>query len=211
VQQKVLTNNEYQTLMSIINDQLRIINGQLLCYAQEYYKALQTKVELLAELETSAETLHAELNAEGIVPYEQDGAAGSLTDFISKAQELNQKYKNTKSLYGAREIQNDYLNKYFKAQQRFLKNIYQFREYFNAPAGESTIYYNNYTFTLTPSNLNEDGEGCYLSFSPKGFISTSDEDIPLSPNMNFYTKQSKNGTEIYSPISVVTNSNFSNF
>jgi hypothetical protein len=208
VQQKVLTNNEYQTLMSIINDQLRIINGQLLCYAQEYYKALQTKVELLAELETSAETLHAELNAEGIVPYEQDGAAGSLTDFISKAQELNQKYKNNNFLYGAREIQNDYLNKYFKAQQRFLKNIYQFREYFNAPAGESTIYYNKYTFTLTPL---EDSEDRYLSFSPKGFISTSTSNIPLSPNMNFYTKESKNDADVYSPISVVTNSNFSNF
>lgn len=208
VQQKVLTNNEYQTLMSIINDQLRIINGQLLCYAQEYYKALQTKVELLAELETSAETLHAELNAEGIVPYEQDGAAGNLVDFISKTQELNQKYKNTKSLYGAREIQNDYLNKYFKAQQRFLKNIYQFREYFNAPAGESTIYYNNYTFTLTPL---EDSEDHYLSFSPKGFISISTSNIPLSPNMNFYTQEFKNDAYVYSPVSVVTNSNFSNF
>jgi hypothetical protein len=123
--------------MSKINNDLRIVNGQLLCYAKEYYNSLKTKVELVAELENYAENLHAELEAEGISPYSKNGATNDLSNFIQQYSSLTSLYNKQQAIYGANEIQNDYFNKYFKAQQRFLKNIYEFTNYFYTPVSDS--------------------------------------------------------------------------
>ena len=205
-QQGILTYNEYFELMNRITNDLRKINGQLLCYAQEYYKAIQVKTTILAELETAAETLHAELEAEGISKYASSGATNDLKEFLWKNAELSRKYSSTNELYGAREIQNNYLNKYFQSQQRFLKNIYKFREYFNSPAGESVTYYNKYTFTIQKES------GNYISFSPNGFISCKNFGVSdLNSNMVFYKKENKDGVDTYSTTPVITNNNYKEF
>lgn len=205
-QQGVLTNNEYVELMSKITNDLRIINGKLLCYAHEYYHALQTKVELLADLETAAETLHAELEAEGISKYAQDGAVQDLRNFLSKNRDLNSKYSSIEKLYGAQEIQNNYLNKYFNSQQSFLKNIYKFRQYFYAPSGESVTYHNKYDYTITRNSSK------YISFSPNGFISCADFGVQkLNYHMTFYEKTQKDKIDVYSKTSVVTPLNYEKY
>lgn len=204
--QGVLTSGEYLELMSKINNNLRIVNGQLLCYAQEYYKAIQTKTELLAELESAAESLHATLQADGISKYTDDGATSDLKEFIFKNAELNRKYKTSQLLYGAREIQNNYLNKYFNSQQRFLKNIYRFREFFNAPVGETTTYYNKYTHTIQRNT------GNYISFLPSGFMScVTYGSSKINDSMTFYTKKVVDGVDVYSSEPVVTSKNYKDF
>jgi hypothetical protein len=51
------------------------------------------------------------------------------------------------------ETLSDYVNKYFTAEQTFLKNMYLFREYFESKSALGTLY--SYDFTLLNSQLND--------------------------------------------------------
>ena len=199
----IITNQERDNLMNIINNDLRIVNGQLLCYAKEYYNSLKSKVELIAELENSTESLHAELEANGISPYFKKGCVDDLSTFLSSYTTSDALYKNTYVVSGASDIQNNYFVKFFKAQQRFMKNIYEFNRYFNSPVSSMLSSAYQYDLTLRPL----DPTSNYFTFAPHGLkMITSEEDI----NKNYsYYKRGSNGN--YEPISVVHNENFTDF
>lgn len=204
---EVISLNEYQELMSKIDNDLRIVNGQLLCYAKEYYNSLKAKVELLSELENSAESLHAELEAEGISPYSKNGATNDLSNFIKQYSSLTSLYNKQQAIYGANEIQNDYFNKYFKAQQRFLKNIYEFTNYFYTPVSDSWSKVYNYNLSLTPtaSNVN------YFTFNTTGLEPVSSFIIQdnnfLNINWPYYIKDGNS----YRKVTVAHEQNYQNF
>lgn len=199
---EVISLNEYQELMSKINNDLRIVNGQLLCYAKEYYNSLKTKVELIADLENYAENLHAELEAEGITPYGKTGSTNKLSNFITQYSSLNTLYKNQQEIYGASEIQNDYFNKYFKAQQRFLKNIYEFIRYFNTPVSSKLKSLHEYSLELIPKASNSN----YFTFNTTGLTLAQ---TPANPNLSYYIKEGSG--ENYKQIAVVHKGNYKDF
>lgn len=187
VNKGVLTEREYELLMKEIFDKLRIINGQLLCYSQEYYKALQSKVELIANLESTVENLHAELEAVGITPYAEKSVAKDINKFVEKYQSAMQLYRVNQTVPGAREIQNNYFNKYFQANQRFLKNIYKFREYFNSPISSVDKEVHSFTCSLTPQTDK------YILFSSTGFTSCKNlENNVLTDQIDYYIATNSN-------------------
>lgn len=202
VNKGVLTDREYQLIMSDIFNKLRIVNGKILCYASQYYKALQEKTKVLATLETSVETLHAELEAEGIIPFSESGASKDLKNFINKNSELTSLYSNQTLLYDARTIQNDYFNKFFKAEQRFLKNIYNFTRYFETISSSLEQKGYEYTFTLNKPTENKN----YITFSPVNFERVYNNKA-VHDRLTFYKKTDGQ----YYPIKVVTQHNFTQF
>jgi hypothetical protein len=58
------------------------------------------------------------------------------------------------------DLQSDYFNKYFKAEQRFLKNIYYFKQYFSMACNNNQEKH-NVVFTLQPTENSN-----FISFSP---------------------------------------------
>ena len=200
----IITQKEYQTLNDIVLNSLRIVNGQLLCYSQQYYNALKKKTELLANLENTVESAHAELEASGISPYTQKGSAQELDKFTSFYRDLSNFYNQPLVISGANEIQNDYFNKYFKAQQRFLKNIYKFTQYFNTPVSASTSVSHKYKLELNKDTKNEN----YISFQPSSIIisckEATDANIPLYESDVFFNKDKI-------PLAVVNSRNYQKY
>ena len=198
----ITTPYEYNELMQQIKNNLRIVNGQLLCYAKEYYNSLQTKVELIASLESSAENLHASLYSDGIVQYEKQGFVSNFSDFVSSYSSISSSYRNYYTVYGAQEIQNNYFTKFFNAQQRFLKNIYEFTRYFNTPISGTLSAAYEYKLELLPSNSSLG----YLTFTPQGLkqvAQEADKDIRFT----YYKKEG----DSYSKVVIVHEDNFKNF
>lgn len=202
VNKGVLTEREYQLVMSDVLNKIRIINGKILCYASQYYNAIKSKTEILASLETSVESLHAELQAEGIVPFSESGASKDLKNFITKNSELVNLYSSQTPLFNANQIQNDYLNKCFKAEQRFLKNIYNFTKYFNSSTSstEQRGYEYVFTFDIPISGQN------YITFAPVNFESVVNNPA-AHDRLDFYRKD---GSQ-YKKITVVTQHNYHTF
>lgn len=201
VNKGVLTKREYEIVMDNVLNELRIVNGQLLCYAQQYQNALKGKASLLANLELAAETLHAELEQDGISPYFEEGAAKDLSDFILKNNQLKESYSKKTQLYGAHDVQNNYFNKYFSSQQRFLKNIYRFTDYFNSTVSEEEQESQAYTFKLKPGESDH-----YISFAPNNFISCME--MEPTPSDKFYMETSSN---VFKEVSVATPDNIRSF
>ena len=137
VQHDLITPNDERELKNIINNELRINNGQLMQYTKDYYNALHSKTEVIATLTNNLDMLGAEMEASLFSPFSTEGGVKD-SDFESIYNTYNaiwipQQEKKTILNYG--ELITEYFNKYFSAQQRFLKNIYNFRDYWNKPIG----------------------------------------------------------------------------
>ena len=133
VRQGILSRAEYEGLMKWLVDDLRIINGQLICYADTYYHALADRVKIQSEIETSLDQLGAVFEADVIQAYTSDAAASfNLSTFESTYQSIFNKQSSTKkdAILNLNDLISDLFNKYFNAEQRFLKNMYDFRTYF---------------------------------------------------------------------------------
>ena len=131
----IISKNEYDSLMNIILNQLRRVNGSLMFYARGYYKALQERTKMLAELLNNLDSLGAACQAAVIDPMASKGRTSEENrQYFDNAYSLlmNAPWKK-KALLRYDDVITDYFNKYFNSQQRFLKNIYNFRQYFNAP------------------------------------------------------------------------------
>lgn len=131
---RIINDSEYQELMHLITNQLRIINGKLLIYTTAYYNALHQETQILADLQNKLDILGAECQTSIIDPC-AFSVAPSLDLNRFKQTYLNITNTNN-SLYvpilNHTTLLEEYFNKYFNTQQRFLKNIKNFRDYFNA-------------------------------------------------------------------------------
>jgi len=132
----MITEDEYRNLMNLFTQDLRIINGKLMFYAKAYYKALHDRTKLLADLTNQLDTLGAAANSDIVTTLR---TAKQITkDF--NIDSFHNAYRDTilsnisdkKPLLNYDDILTDYFNKFFNSEQRFLKNIKKFKDYFNS-------------------------------------------------------------------------------
>lgn len=136
----ILTEKQYQDLLKLIKENLRIANGYLLFYRKQYYESLRQKTIYLANLDAMVDNYFANFE-DGIISHYQNGEA--ISDFIGidKASSLTEAalkeiyYQanpgSTVPMISADITIGSTMTSYFNAQQNFLKNIYLFRKFWN--------------------------------------------------------------------------------
>lgn len=157
--QKILSKAEYNQLMNSLSNDLRIINGKLLYYSNQYYRAIHQKTEQLANLINTLDSLGAAFTSDVVETYKTNGSIKNV-DYFQKAYSTYQtKYlKNAEStlISGYEDLLTDYFNKSFSAQQRFFKGVYNFKKLFNEKFswGSTQVEVCKSTLTLKPTNSN---------------------------------------------------------
>ena len=133
----ILTENQYQDLLKLIKENLRIANGYLLFYRKQYYDSLRQKTAYLANLDAMIDNYFAHFE-DGIISHYQNGEAISNFIGIDKASSLTEAalkeiyYRaddSTIPMISADVTIGSTMTSYFNAQQNFLKNIYLFRKF----------------------------------------------------------------------------------
>lgn len=166
LENKIINKKEYNSLQNIVKNTLRKVNGQLLAYTKAYYQATKKKVETLAGITNSIDSIGAAFQSDVIDKYAVDGSVESIDYFLTAYEQWSQTKKEKDLLLNLNSILADYANKYIKAQQRFLKNIYNFKQFFNAPVnwnGRESIIYPK---TITTSKKENNDTLIYFSNSP---------------------------------------------
>ena len=133
----LISKSQLKKVNNIISNDLRKVNGELLLYANDYYQALHKRTETVANLLAQFDSLGAAAESDIITPYSTDGKITFPTTYFDTAytniftSTFNKTSKTQLTAYD--DLITNYSNLYFNAQQRFLKNLYQFRNYFNSP------------------------------------------------------------------------------
>lgn len=133
----LISKSQLKKVNNIISNDLRKVNGELLLYANDYYQALHKRTETVANLLAQFDSLGAAAESDIITPYSTDGKITFPTNYFDAAYgsiftpTFNKTSKTQLTAYD--DLITNYSNLYFNAQQRFLKNLYQFRNYFNSP------------------------------------------------------------------------------
>ena len=150
----LITKHDELLLKNTINNDLRKINGQLMQYTKQYYEALHSKTKIIANITNSFDILGAEMESALYSPYAKEGGVKD-SNFESVYNTYNAIWvaapTEANTILNYDELMTEYFNKYFTAQQRFLKNIYNFRKYWNSPVGfgGTGIYENKITINYT--------------------------------------------------------------
>ena len=133
----ILTEEQYQDLLKLIKENLRIANGYLLFYRKQYYDSLRQKTAYLANLDAMIDNYFANFE-NGIISHYQNGEAIKQFIGIDKASSLTEAalkeiyYRpddSTIPMISADVTIGSTMTSYFNAQQNFLKNIYLFRKF----------------------------------------------------------------------------------
>lgn len=208
----IISKNQYSELGDYFNNKLRIINGQLALYSNEYYTAYHKKTTTLADLLSQLDSLAAMAEADLIQPYQDTGKVISSIDNFQLAYSLlwdDKKESATKtSIIDYDKTITYYSKLYFNAQQRFLKNIYNFRKYFNENNGRFTdgTVLTKLTFTSDYKETN----GSYwlgLKSNNEGLYTLLTTNTLLEDNPTLY--QYKNNS--YNKVIAVDSSNVTNY
>lgn len=177
----IISKQEYQDISNLFNNKLRIINGQLLWYSQAHYNALHYQTKLIADLTNKLDLLGATFESDFISPLTDHGSlATDISDFTSAYNNIfgNLHTGTDKTLINLEDLKEEYATKYFNAQQRFLKNIYNFRNYFEQTNG---LYQKNiYEHTLQISSANNNKVYSFDTISWKAV----DSDFNLYDNLD---------------------------
>lgn len=165
---KIISPQEYSTLMNILNNDLRIVNGKLLFLTATYYNALREKTKIIADLTNSLDTLAATYHADVVNPLVNGEKPTELNNLIELYQNTFRNTTNLTGILNYTDTINEYFEKYFNAEQRFLKNIYAFDQYFNelctfGQTAEAGIY--EYTLSTNMPQLNSN----FISFGQPQF------------------------------------------
>lgn len=134
LKQGIITRQEFQSIMSILQNDLRIVNGKLLYYNASYYAALKEKVKTISNLTNSLDALGAAFEADVVTPIRENGTITDISSFRS-AYDTVFKAENPQpiAILNYSELVKEYFENYMSAEQRFLKNMYNFRTYFEEP------------------------------------------------------------------------------
>ena len=133
----ILTEEQYQELLKLVKENLRIANGYLLFYRKQYYDSLRQKTAYLANLDAMIDNYFANFE-NGIISHYQNGEAIKQFIGIDKASSLTEAalkeiyYRaddSTIPMISADVTIGSTMTSYFNAQQNFLKNIYLFRKF----------------------------------------------------------------------------------
>lgn len=204
VRQKILAADENKTLLSLLNNDLRIINGHLLHWTAVYYQKLQERISTIAKITSQVDQLGSTFYANIIDNYSR---YGDITNWGANSNKIlnnfNDLYSQVfpisteqKDLLEWSKIAADVINKGFDAEQRFLKNIYLFDKTFNEKVDTS---FNN-IYNITFSDINN--THYLLTTNPFKAVETGDEigdETPLFKKINgefipwqFVTSTNKN-------------------
>lgn len=182
--QGIINKSEYSALLNIIKNDLRIVNGQLLLYTKEYYNALHQKTIKIARLLEDIDSVGAAFQADVVDKYAEKGEIINIDYFQEAYNTLvsgsNWSTLNKTEILNYEDVLTEYGNKYIKSQQRFLKNIYNFRHYFYSPV----------SWTNADSNLCEHYIVIKNSPSEKEFITFEENTFkPINSEFNYYYKE----------------------
>lgn len=201
INHNLLNSYEYGILIQQIYNNLRQINGRLIYLADSYYKALSEKTKFLAQLDERVTNLGAKFTAEFLQPYlnQKQIREEDVQDFLLDYKTLYAVPEAKRAIFNYDEIYSSYINKYLSAEQRFLKNIYDFRDYWNAPVtieGAQTIY-------------------CYTAYPSSGY-SFSENQSSTRNFKNYNTTTFKPNTTIFDaktnkPVDIVYSGNYNQF
>lgn len=155
----ILNKSEYDVLIDLFTNKLRIINSQLMMYSQLYYEALHRRTKILSDLEIKLDTLGAQFESELLNPFYQNNKLQETIPqefletynaiFLSTA--IDSEAQSTQ-VFDLPTVLDDYLNKYIVAEQSFLKNIYEFRKFFEEKISFLPEDGKLHKFTLTLEN-----------------------------------------------------------
>lgn len=202
---RFINESEYEALMDIMNNKLRIVNGKLLIYAQAYYNALHQETEILAKIQEKLDLLGAECQASIIDPC-ADSVAPSINLKTFKQTYLDVTSYNANNytpILNHTTLLEEYFSKYFNAQQRFLKNVKAFRDFFDANvnfSAEGLYHYDlsidlpNFINLLTEQGLPSDNEEHTTEVSFYSFANAQFNQV-LS-NFQYYIGYSNNGNDL---------------
>lgn len=131
----LISKAQFTDINNILNNNLRRVNGKLLLYSNEYYAAVRKKTNTIAELTSQLDSLGAAAQGDLIDPFARVGSIQDSEFFESSYKTAFRNIGSDKKepLVGFDDLITYYGNKYFDARQRFLKNVYNFRNFFNAP------------------------------------------------------------------------------
>lgn len=201
INHNLLNSYEYSILIQQIYNNLRQTNGRLIYLADSYYKALSEKTKFLAQLDERITNLGAKFTAEFLQPYlnQKQIREEDVQDFLLDYKTLYAVPEAKRAIFNYDEIYSSYINKYLSAEQRFLKNIYDFRDYWNAPVtieGAQTIY-------------------CYTAYPSSGY-SFSNNQSSTRNFKNYNTTTFKPNTTIFDaktnkPVDIVYSGNYNQF
>jgi len=171
IQEKDINNRIY-------ND-LRKINSDILLNAENYYSRLHSQTKYIAEMTNNIDMVGAEVSSIEDI-YKKKGKAESydkdnllqrwnlLQSNISGATDASQtdikgSYLSSTfmDLYGTTS---DYMRKYLDARQRCLKNLYNFRKYFETPL--DPLYNNYYHVVIDIKNDSGNDRKNFYYFEP---------------------------------------------
>lgn len=150
----ILTEKQYQDLLKLIKENLRIANGYLLFYRKQYYDSLRQKTAYLANLDAMIDNYFANFE-NGIISHYQNGEAikqfigidkaSSLTEAALKEIYYQANPGSTIPMLSADVTIGSTMTSYFNAQQNFLKNIYLFRKFWNTKCNIEAAKEDNWT------------------------------------------------------------------
>jgi hypothetical protein len=170
----IINKAEHALLMSQLENNLRKANAKLLLQTQSYYKAMQKRTEILSDLSSKIDLVGSVFHGDILSAFLDDGKFLKTTDFTLAMSSLLSNSNEASLLLNYYETLSDYVNKYFNAEQTFLKNMMLFDEYFNSKANLGELY--TYNFTIP----NQGGLDKQISFQePVDYL-------PLSPGTSHY-------------------------
>ena len=168
--------------MDILINNLRIINGRLMYLTNNYYQLLKDKVKTISDLQTEADRLGAQFEADIVNPITRGTDIKSIQNFKSAYNEVFKiENYNSKPIIDYNDLLGEYCEKYIDSEQSFLKNCYEFRKYFNEPFKnnfDSIDGLYKYTLTINMDNINDkNAEDHFISLNNPSFSRITSEDI----------------------------------
>lgn len=201
----ILSKPELDDLNQTIQQNLCHVNGRLLVYAQDYYNALHQKTKLLADLVNNLDMIGATFEGDIVQANSRPGTMLDTSNFSKHCGFLNHIYDEAalnREKIGMLDLDDtisEYVNDYVNHEQQFLKNMFNFKRYFDAPVsilGENQTLY-NYTFNLD-SSKNYKFYGTNNNPTPYNIELINKTN--LRPSVKLYKKDVVNNTNVYTPI-----------
>lgn len=220
----LISKSQLKKVNNIVSNDLRKVNGELLLYANDYYQALHKRTTTIADLLAQFDSLGAAAESDIITPYSTDGKITFPTNYFDAAYKsiftatFNKSTKTQLTAYD--DLITNYSNLYFNAQQRFLKNLYQFRNYFNSPTtrycgkDQSFGLVNLTRSAKEPSLTDAEPTANWIRFKTGStFTPATMANVPLdsneTPQQILYSTGDSSGNHIV--LTVADKSNISNF
>ena len=150
----LITIKQKKEIDEVLQDKLRKINSDILLNATAYYNQLHIQTKDIAEMTNNIDMMGAEVSniekrflKEGADTHTDNSA---LMERWNKIQ-YNLIGQNKTPFVDLYEKTSDYIRKFLNARQRCLKNLYNFKKYFNQPL--DPIYQSYYDVTMSIEDL----------------------------------------------------------